>query len=174
MPKMKTWQSLTVAVLLTMQSAQIVVMLHRESLTFDESAHMYAGYRMWENRDFGINPEHPPLVKLLATLPVLREKLWAPPLQGVFFKGEEYAGGKAWLEHNDGGSQRLVFRMRLATAILALALSFVVLLAAREWFGTTAALAALTLVVFDPNFARPLRVGDHRCRSNAVFLGGDL
>jgi hypothetical protein len=32
---------------------------------------MYAGYRMWTAADFGLNPEHPPLVKLLAALPVL-------------------------------------------------------------------------------------------------------
>jgi len=112
---------------------------------------MYAGYRMWKNGDYGLNPEHPPLVKLLATMPVLGGDLWVPPLKGIFFKAEAYLGGRDWLEHNDGGSQRLVFRMRLATAVLAIALSLVIFFAAREWFGTTAALAALTLAVFDPN-----------------------
>ena len=147
----KTWVRAAVIALLIAQAAQIVITLHRESLTWDESAHMYAGYRMWKNGDFGLNPEHPPLVKLLATLPVLREKLWVPPLKGIFFKGEEYTGGRDWLEHNDGGGQRLVFRMRLAAALLALSLSLVVFFAAREWFGETAALVALTLTVFDPN-----------------------
>src|SRR5271163_692220 len=151
MPSGKTWVWLAVIVLLTVQAVQIVIVVHRESLTWDEGAHMYAGYRMWKNGDFGLNPEHPPLVKLLATLPVLLEKLWVPPLKGIFFKGEEYTGGRDWLEHNDGGGQRLVFRMRLAAALLALALSLVVFFAAREWFGETAALVALTLTVFDPN-----------------------
>ena len=151
MPNSKTWVWLTVIVLLVVQAAQMVIGLHRESLTWDEEDHMYAGYRMWKNHDYGLNPEHPPLVKLLATLPVLRDKLWVPPLQGIFFKGEAYLGGRDWLEHNDGGAQRLVFRMRLAAAVLAIALSLVVFFAAREWFGTTAALVALTLAVFDPN-----------------------
>jgi len=151
MPSGKTWVWLAVIVLLTVQAVQIVIVVHRESLTWDEGAHMYAGYRMWKNGDFGLNPEHPPLVKLLATLPVLHEKLWVSPLKGIFFKGEEYLGGRDWLEHNDGGSQRLVFRMRLAAATLAIALSLVIFFAAREWFGTTAALVALTLTVFDPN-----------------------
>jgi len=151
MPNSKTWVWLAVIVLLTVQVIQVVIVLHRESLTWDEGAHMYAGYRMWKNGDYGLNPEHPPLVKLLATLPVLGEKLWVPPLKGIFFKGEAYLGGRDWLEHNDGGSQRLVFRMRLAAAILAIALSLVIFFAAREWFGTTAALVALTLAVFDPN-----------------------
>ena len=75
---------------------------------------MYAGYRMWKSGDFGLNPEHPPLVKLLATLPVLHESLWLPPLKESFFKNEAYIGGRDWLEHNDGSNQRLVFHMRLA------------------------------------------------------------
>ena len=149
--KEKPWVVVLVILLLAAQALQIVVAVHREWLTFDEEDHMYAGYRMWTNGDFGLNPEHPPLVKLLATLPILGDKLWLPPLKGIFFKGEAYLGGRDWLEHNDGGSQKLVFRMRLAAAMLAIALSLVVFFAAREWFGTTAALAALTLTVFDPN-----------------------
>jgi Dolichyl-phosphate-mannose-protein mannosyltransferase len=142
---------LAVIGLLAVQAALIAIAVHRESLTWDEEDHMYAGYRMWKNGDYGLNPEHPPLVKLLATLPVLADKLWVPPLKGIFFKGEAYLDGRDWLEHNDGGSQRLVFRMRVAAALLAVALSLVVFFATREWFGATAALVALTLTVFDPN-----------------------
>jgi hypothetical protein len=145
----KTWVRLAVIGLLTLQAALIAIAVHRESLTWGEEDHMYAGYRMWRNGDYGLNPEHPPLAKLLATLPVLADKLWVPPLKGIPFKGEAYLGGRAWLEHNDGGSQRLVLRMRLAAALLALALSLVVFFAAREWFGTTAALAHSGLVTTD-------------------------
>ncbi len=151
MLKSRPWVIIAVIALIAVQLVQIVSVIHRESLTFDEDDHMYAGYRMWKNGDYGLNPEHPPLVKLLAALPVLGEKLWVPPLKGIFFKGEAYFGGQEWLAHNDGGSQRLVFRMRMAAALLAVALSLVVFFAAREWFGSTAALVALTLVVFDPN-----------------------
>jgi 4-amino-4-deoxy-L-arabinose transferase-like glycosyltransferase len=151
MPNSKTWVWLAVTVLLTVQVVQVVIVLHRESLTFDEEDHMYAGYRMWKNADYGLNPEHPPLVKLLATLPVLGDNLWVPPLKGIYFKAEGALGGRDWLEHNDGGRQRLVFRTRLAAAVLAIALSLVIYFAAREWFGTVAGLVALTLAVFDPN-----------------------
>ena len=151
MLKAKTWVVIAVIALIAVQLVQIVVVVHQESLTFDEGDHMYAGYRMWKNADYGLNPEHPPLVKLLATLPVLGENLWVPPLKGIFFKFEANSDGGEWLVHNDGGSQRLVFRMRMAAALLAVALSLVVFFATREWFGTTAALVALTLIVFDPN-----------------------
>lgn len=112
---------------------------------------MFAGYMMWKTGDYGLNPEHPPLAKLLATLPLVREPLWIPPLQDRDFKIEAFLDGHDWLARNDGAAQRLVFRMRLATLPLALGLSVFVFLAAWEWFGPTAALIALTLVVFDPN-----------------------
>jgi 4-amino-4-deoxy-L-arabinose transferase-like glycosyltransferase len=138
-------------VLLLLQAAMALTMVHRESLTFDEDNHMFAGYMMWKTGDYGLNPEHPPLVKLLATVPVLHAKLWIPPLQGRNFKQEAYLDGRDWLARNDGGSQHMVFRMRVAAELLALGLCLFTFLAAREWFGDTAGLIALTLMVFDPN-----------------------
>jgi hypothetical protein len=38
--------------------------------TFDEGAHLAAGYSYWATGHFGLNPEHPPLLKML----------WAAPL----------------------------------------------------------------------------------------------
>lgn len=77
--------------------------------------------------------------------------MWIPPLQGRGFKEESYLDGRDWLARNDGASQHMVFRMRLAVGLLAWGLALVVFFAAREWFGTSAALIALTLLVFDPN-----------------------
>src|SRR5665213_1070083 len=103
----KRWVRLAVLALLAVQTAQMAYVVHRESLTWDEGNHMFAGYMMWHTGDFGLNPEHPPLVKLLATLPVLGQNLWVPPLQGREFKAEAYLDGRDWLAHNDGGSQRM-------------------------------------------------------------------
>ncbi|HEY2857002.1 MAG TPA: glycosyltransferase family 39 protein [Terracidiphilus sp.] len=147
----KTWVWVTVLVLLAIQAGQVIYVVHRESLTFDEGNHMFAGYMMWKTGDYGLNPEHPPLVKLLATLPILGEDLWTPPLKGRQFKAEAYLDGRDWLMRNDGGSQWLIFRMRLAAGLLAIGMSLVVFAAAREWFGTTAGLVALALATFDPN-----------------------
>jgi hypothetical protein len=147
----KHWAWIVVALLLAVQAAQVVRIVQRESLTWDEDDHMFAGYMMWHTGDYGLNPEHPPLVKLLATLPLLGDTLWVPPLQGREFKSEAYLDGRDWLIRNDGASQRLVLRMRLAAGLLALGLSLVIFVAAREWFGTGAALIALTLAVFEPN-----------------------
>jgi 4-amino-4-deoxy-L-arabinose transferase-like glycosyltransferase len=143
---------LTVIALLVIQATLALTMVHRESLTFDEGDHMFAGYMMWKATDYGLNPEHPPLAKLLATVPILSDQLWIPPAKHQqFFKSEAYLNGRDWLARNDGGRQHLVFEMRASAELLALGLCLFVFLAAREWFGDAAGLIALALVVFDPN-----------------------
>src|SRR5882762_8686233 len=99
--------------------------VHRESLTFDEDDHIFAGYMMWKTADYGLNPEHPPLVKLLATSTILGEKLTVPPLQGRFFKAEAYLDGRDFLAANDHDHQ-LLLRMRLAAGLLALGMTLTI------------------------------------------------
>ena len=148
-PKNALW--MCVVTLLCLQAVQTLIVVHRESLTFDEGNHMFAGYMMWKTGDYGLNPEHPPLVKLLAAVPLLGESLWIPPFRNsANFKEEAYLDGRDFLARNDGGSQRLVFRMRLMAGLLALGLSLTVFLATREWFGDLAGVAALTILAFDP------------------------
>ena len=129
---------LAAVALLVFQATLALTMVHRESLTFDEDDHMFAGYMMWKAGDYGLNPEHPPLVKLLATLPILSEHLWVPPPRDhAFFKAEAYLNGRDWLARNDGDRNQLVFKMRASAELLALGLCLLVFLAAREWFGLT-------------------------------------
>ncbi len=137
--------------LIAVQMVLTVLVVHRESLTFDEGDHMFAGYMMWHAGDYGLNPEHPPLVKLLATAPLLGRTLWIPPVQKREFKEEAYLDGRDWVARNDGDRNQLVFQMRLAAGLLAVAFSLVVFLTAREWFGDWAGLTALALIAFDPN-----------------------
>jgi len=137
--------------LIILQIILIAIIVHGESLTFDEGDHIFAGYMMWHSGDYGLNPEHPPLVKLVATLPLLQEKLWVPPLRGQMFKAEAYRDGRDFMEHNDGPSHRLLFRMRLAAGVFAVGLSVFVFLTGCKLFSESAGLLALLLVVFEPN-----------------------
>ena len=137
--------------LILLQTILIAVIVHGESLTFDEADHIFSGYMMWHSGDYGLNPEHQPLVKLVATLPLLHGKLWVPPLQGRMFKTEAYRDGRDFMERNDGPQHRLLFRMRLAASGFAAGLSVIVFLVGSELFGESAGLLALLLVVFEPN-----------------------
>ena len=140
-----------VAGLIAVQMLLAVLVIHRESLTFDEGNHAFAGYMMWHTGDYGLNPEHPPLVKLLAALPTLGRPLWVPELKNRDFKIESYIDGGEWLARNDGDRNQLVFEMRLAAGLLVPVFSLIVFLVARECFGDWAGLAALALIAFDPN-----------------------
>src|SRR3984957_14840119 len=137
--------------LIILQIILVAIIVHGESLTFDEGDHIFAGYMMWHSGDSGLNPEHPPLVKLVATLPLLQEQLWVPPLQHRMFKGEAYRDGRDFTERNDGPSHHLLFRMRLAAGVFAVGLSVMVFLIGSKLFGQSAGLLALLLVVFEPN-----------------------
>ncbi len=106
---------------------------------------------MLHNGDYGLNPEHPPLVKYIAALPTLGRDLWVPEDQHRSFKTEAYVDGGEWLARNDGDRNQLIFQMRLAAGILVPLFALVVFLAARDCFGDWAGLIALVLAVFDPN-----------------------
>src|SRR6188768_1689535 len=66
------------AVLFALFIGQLVFHIVRTSATVDEPDHILAGHRHWCG-DFGINPEHPPLLKLLATAPLNFRDLSEPP-----------------------------------------------------------------------------------------------
>ena len=152
MPKLSArvlWVS--VVALIAVQSLLVVLTIHRASPTFDEGNHSFAAYMMLHTGDYGLNPEHPPLVKYLAALPTLGRDLWIPENKNRSFKTEAYVDGGEWLARNDGDRNQLIFHMRLAAGLLVPLLALVVFLMARECFGDWAALTALALVVFDPN-----------------------
>ena len=138
-----------VVCLLIILSLQLLLSIRRESQTWDEANHIYAGYRSWTDADFGLNPEHPPLVKLLATAPLLASPLKIPKLEDRYFKEEAFLGGKEFLYQND--ADQILLRTRMAAATFTLLLAVLVFLGTKEMFGTTAAFIALVLLVFDPN-----------------------
>jgi 4-amino-4-deoxy-L-arabinose transferase-like glycosyltransferase len=142
-----------VVLLLLIFAAQMVVAVRGQSLTWDEDDHIFAGYMSWKTADFGLNPEHPPLVKLLATIPLLPLDLRVPKLQGRYFKEEAYLSGRDFLFGNapQYSSETLVFRVRMAAMILTLLMAVLVFLAGQEMFGTGAGLLALLLLIFEPN-----------------------
>ncbi len=90
-----------VGVLLLILFLQLAFSTSRNSITWDEDDHIYAGYMSWKHGDFGLNPEHPPLVKLLGTLPLLNMRLTMPAQQNRFFKTEAFLNGKDFLFKND-------------------------------------------------------------------------
>ena len=145
-----TWAA--AIVLLLLFAIQVVSVVRQESLSWDEGDHIFAGYMGWKTHDYGFNPEHPPLMKALATLPLLGLPLKTPVDQHRYFKEEAYLDGRELLFHNPPYSvESLTLRVRLAAGVAALLLAVLVFLAAWEMFGAGAGLLALALLTFDPN-----------------------
>lgn len=141
-------------ILLLILITELTLSVRRQSLSWDEGDHIYAGYQGWKAGDFGINPEHPPLVKGIAALPLLGMHLQTPVTTGrVFDKTEAYVAGREMIYRNGGldVANRIIFRARMFAAVLSVVMATVVYLAAFEIFGMGAALFALTLIVFEPN-----------------------
>ena len=129
---------------------QLAYSSRANSITWDEGHHIFDGYTIWKLADYGLNPEVPPLVKMVAATPLLRMPLRVPPLQGRPSQTEAFLDGKDFIFQND--ADRLLFRARMTTAVFMVALAIVVFAAACEMFGSLAGLLALAFLVFDPNF----------------------
>jgi hypothetical protein len=129
--------------------AELMLSIHHESQTWDEACHIFAGYSYWTRADFGMNPEHPPLVKLLAAVPLLGMSLQVPAHPGYFSKEEDFLTATDFVYKND--AEQILFRTRTAVALLTVLLAVMLFVVARKMFGVSAALVALGLLVFEPN-----------------------
>jgi hypothetical protein len=150
------WPVAPVFCLLLVLFVEVAFSTRQESPSWDEGDHIYSGYLNWKHDLYSLNPEHPPLVKLVATLPLLPLDLKVAPREGRYFKSEAYYGGRFLLFRNSpqyGGHytvDTLLFRIHMAVFVFALILAVLLFLAGREMFGVPAGLIALTLFVFDP------------------------
>jgi Dolichyl-phosphate-mannose-protein mannosyltransferase len=141
------WVVAVVAGFILVFFIHLALISHANTSTWDEPDHIYSGYMSWRG-DFGLNPEHPPLVKFVATLPLLAMQLNVPEMQDRPYRLQAVLGGRDFIFHND--ADKVVFRAQMAASIFTLLLLVIAFLAAQEMFGTGAGLLALGLLVFDP------------------------
>jgi predicted membrane-bound dolichyl-phosphate-mannose-protein mannosyltransferase len=151
LPRHRSWVRIAGFVLgLLILEYQLLYSVKHESLTFDEGDHIFAGYMSLKHHDFGLNPEHPPLVKMIAAVPLIGMDLHEPQLQNRYFKDEAYLSGRDFIFQND--HEKVIFRARITASIFALLVAVISFLMAREIFGAGAGFIALALIVFEPNF----------------------
>lgn len=134
--------------LLAVLFLELTLSIRQETQTWDEACHIFSGYSYWTRGDFGMNPEHPPLLKLLATIPLLPMNLKVPDHPSVFSKEEDFTTATDFVYGNN--AQKILFRARAFAAVLTVLLALTVFLAARRMFENTAALIAVTLLVLEP------------------------
>jgi hypothetical protein len=128
---------------------QAILALPQLTATTDEGVHLAAGYSYWRTRDFRMNPEHPPLAKLIAAMPLLVLRPVMDNRNDDWKNAAEYDFGFRFLYTND--ADRLLFWSRSGMVFLAAIGLIVTYCWARDLFGASAGLAAATMYAFSPN-----------------------
>lgn len=130
-----------------------IVSVWKDTIIIDEDPHIGAGYSYVAKQDMRLNPEHPPLAKDLAAVPLLflnlnegafSSKPWVSDINGQWEFGRR-------LMFNSGNDATLITHAAKLPMLLLFIIAACVLFGwARERYGNRAALIALTLFVFSP------------------------
>ena len=131
----------------------------RTSATWDEPQHLAAGYAALAAGDFRVEPEHPPLVRLWAALPLRFMRSGAldtaaidatSPTEWVTRPLFVFSHGVLYV---DADADRQLYAARCMILALGLVLGALVFFWAREWLGPGPAIAALAAYTLEPNIA---------------------
>lgn len=123
-----------------------------DAAIMDESPHVVSGYSYIKYKDMRLNPEHPPLIKDLAGLPLQFLGLNFPD-QGPEWKNnlnDQWIMGTKFLYESGNDPDKIIFWGRMGPILVMILLGFYVFKWSREEFGDKTALMALTLYAFSP------------------------
>jgi hypothetical protein len=143
--------------LLACHAALALTSLRRNSVTIDEFSHLPAGLTYWQKGTFALYHHNPPLVKMLAALPVLAAQpvvdysgSWARATEGGYQPGH-VDFGKEFMQANATRYFDLFNRGRMVIVALSVLGCLLVFLWARDLWGPGGGLLAAGLWAFDPN-----------------------
>jgi len=151
----KNTTSTIVAILLLFLMASL--MLYRaqlETTIVDESPHIVAGYAYNNLQDYRLNPEHPPLIKMVAALPLSFKNLNFPAEHEAWVSGinAQWELGDQFLHWSGNSPTSITFWSRIGPILITLLVGLLLFVWARKLYGAYAGLFALLLFVFSPNF----------------------
>lgn len=124
-----------------------------DSATMDELAHIPAGFGYVTERDYRLNPEHPPVLKVLAALSGWVFARPHFPTDTPYWRDDingQWAQGTKFLYKSGNDADRILFWSRLPLILLAFLFGFLIFLWTRKHFGNATALLALSLFAFSP------------------------
>jgi 4-amino-4-deoxy-L-arabinose transferase-like glycosyltransferase len=141
------------AVILLIMSANLISLAASKTITNDEVVHIPPGYAYLTAHDFRLNPEHPPLVKMWATLPLL----WLRPAPAAATENLKQDWGERTLttsvsfwHQNRAHYKAIAILARLPMVALTLALGVLIFICGRRMFGPRAAVFAVALFSLEP------------------------
>jgi hypothetical protein len=138
---------------IVMHATLLVISATRDSVVFDESAHLAAGCAYLRYDEFAIYNQNPPLLRMIAALPVM---LAHPVIPHADRYRKEQPQVRCWLYaeafemQNRERYQRLFFIGRLAIIPVSCLGAWLVFAWARSLYGAAAGLAACTIWALEP------------------------
>jgi len=132
-------------------TAMLAVPAVRESQTQDEAVYVVSGLSYWRTGDFRLNPEHPPLVKLLLALPLVFRGAEFSPDPVAWAEASQWDLAPRVLYRNVIPGPELLVSARLVNVVLALMLAALCVYWAWRTFGGTGAIVTAGLAAFEPN-----------------------
>ena len=143
--------SLVIALLSIMAVLQLTS-IREEVQTIDEGVHLTAGVSYWLTGDYRLNEEHPPLVKLLAAVPVLFSNPKIDFESPSWQNGDQWAFAREFLYQQGNNADTLLFLGRLPMIGLCLLFGLLLYFWGRKLAGDMGGLLTLGWFAFDPNF----------------------
>jgi len=152
--------SIFAAILLVVMFFLAVFSIKDDTFTFDETAHIAAGYSYLTQKDYRLNPEHPPLVKDLAATPLLFLNLNFPKNDPSWIQKDPQYNPPPWWTQFDFASaflykannnpDQIMFWSKLPMILLMIFLGWFIFYATKKLFNKEAALIALFFFAFSP------------------------
>ncbi|MBU0707375.1 glycosyltransferase family 39 protein [Patescibacteria group bacterium] len=139
-----------VVVLLLFMLATEISSAMQKSQIIDESPHIAAGYSYLKTGDYRLNPEHPPLIKMMSGFPLLFIEQDSLDDNPGWQRTEQWYAGQYLLYHSSANHSWLLFWARLPNMLLSILLGLIIFKWAKALFGVSGGLFALLFYTFDP------------------------
>jgi 4-amino-4-deoxy-L-arabinose transferase-like glycosyltransferase len=139
--------------LILLFAAQAFGSLFHKSATVDEVLYIPAGYVYWKSGSYMLNPETPPLPRILCGIPLLfLNNISYDPKQPVAAFNDRYHWSSRFLFfQNAQAAGKMIFYSRIPTILMGMALLAAIYAWSSKLFGPLAGLFSLAIAAFEPN-----------------------
>jgi len=130
---------------------QSLLIMQKDSPTYDEPDHIACGYSYLKTGDFRMSLAQPPLARILMALPLLAARPNLNTGTESWRTADDWTFAREFLFHSGNDADSIMFWARLPSVLLCLLLGFFVFKWAGELYGPRAAWFSLVLYAFSPN-----------------------
>ena len=152
-PASFSWSNQVALAIIAVATVLAIASVWNDSVIVDEVPHIGAGYSYLVKRDMRLNPEHPPLAKDLAAIPLLflnlkqdafNTKAWLTDING------QWEFGRALIFGSGNNADLITRAAKMPMLLFFIGSAWIIFVWTRNLYGDKAALIALILFCFSP------------------------